>query len=97
MRLQEAIRHSGIKCDGINLFLADGEVANREQLFLGVLTNSPTVGKFDVAVFLGGLFEGSLDLRDGLRALLPPQRIEVVLAIQALVTRYPGTCQSDNG
>src|SRR4051812_6695430 len=30
MRLQEAIRRSGIKCEGINLFLADGEAAGQE-------------------------------------------------------------------
>src|SRR4051812_4374298 len=30
MRLQEAIRRSGIMCEGINLFLADGEAAGQE-------------------------------------------------------------------
>jgi histidine triad (HIT) family protein len=30
MRLQAAIRASGIRCEGINLFLADGEVAGQE-------------------------------------------------------------------
>jgi histidine triad (HIT) family protein len=30
MRLQEAIRSSGIRCEGINLFLADGEAAGQE-------------------------------------------------------------------
>lgn len=30
MRLQEAIRYSGIKCEGVNLFLADGEAAGQE-------------------------------------------------------------------
>ena len=27
MRIADALRHSGIKCEGINLFLADGEAA----------------------------------------------------------------------
>ena len=27
MRMADALRHSGIKCEGINLFLADGEAA----------------------------------------------------------------------
>ena len=30
MRLQDAVRRSGLKCDGINLFLADGEAAGQE-------------------------------------------------------------------
>jgi histidine triad (HIT) family protein len=30
MRLQDAIRRSGIECEGINLFLADGEAAGQE-------------------------------------------------------------------
>ncbi|MDQ3927585.1 MAG: HIT family protein [Chloroflexota bacterium] len=30
MRVQEAIRRSGIRCEGINLFLADGEAAFQE-------------------------------------------------------------------
>ncbi len=30
MRVCRAIRNSGIECDGINLFLADGEAANQE-------------------------------------------------------------------
>lgn len=30
MRLQQGLRASGIKCDGINLFLADGEAAGQE-------------------------------------------------------------------
>lgn len=30
MRLAQAIRNSGLPCDGINLFLADGEVAFQE-------------------------------------------------------------------
>jgi len=30
MRVCRAIRSSGIECDGINLFLADGEAANQE-------------------------------------------------------------------
>lgn len=30
MRVQEAIRRSDIKCEGINLFLADGEPAGQE-------------------------------------------------------------------
>lgn len=30
MRLAEASRHSGIRCEGVNLFLADGEAAGQE-------------------------------------------------------------------
>jgi histidine triad (HIT) family protein len=30
MRVQEAIRRSGPRCEGINLFLADGEAAGQE-------------------------------------------------------------------
>ena len=30
MKLSEALRNSGIRCDGVNLFLADGEVAGQE-------------------------------------------------------------------
>ncbi|MGA7733080.1 MAG: HIT family protein [Chloroflexia bacterium] len=30
MRLQDAIRRSGLRCEGINLFLADGEAAGQE-------------------------------------------------------------------
>ncbi|HET6262711.1 MAG TPA: HIT family protein [Chloroflexia bacterium] len=30
LRVQEAIRRSGVRCEGINLFLADGEAAGQE-------------------------------------------------------------------
>src|SRR6476620_6985523 len=30
MRLEKAIRRSGVRCEGINLFLADGEAAFQE-------------------------------------------------------------------
>jgi histidine triad (HIT) family protein len=30
MRIAEALRRSGVKCEGVNLFLADGEVAGQE-------------------------------------------------------------------
>ena len=30
MRLSEAIRRSGVRCEGVNLFLADGEAAGQE-------------------------------------------------------------------
>jgi histidine triad (HIT) family protein len=30
MRLQQAIRHSGVRCEGINLFVADGEAAGQD-------------------------------------------------------------------
>jgi histidine triad (HIT) family protein len=34
MRLAEAIRRSGVRCEGINLFLADGEAAFQEIFHL---------------------------------------------------------------
>lgn len=34
MRVAEAVRRSGVKCDGINLFLADGESAGQEVFHL---------------------------------------------------------------
>jgi len=37
MRICQAIRASGIKCDGINLFLADGEAAGQEVFHLHFL------------------------------------------------------------
>ena len=30
MKLSESLRNSGIRCEGVNLFLADGEVAGQE-------------------------------------------------------------------
>lgn len=30
VRLARVVRHSGIRCEGVNLFLADGEVAGQE-------------------------------------------------------------------
>jgi histidine triad (HIT) family protein len=30
MRMAQAIRNSGVQCEGVNLFLADGEVAGQE-------------------------------------------------------------------
>jgi hypothetical protein len=69
----------------VGRLLADGEVAKREQLRFGVVTDCAAEGELDVAVFLGGLFEHRLDLRDGPGAVLPPQGVEVVLAIEALV------------
>ena len=37
MRVCRAIRNSGIRCDGINLFLADGESAGQEVFHLHFL------------------------------------------------------------
>jgi len=34
MRMQKAIRRSGVRCEGINLFLADGEAAFQEVFHL---------------------------------------------------------------
>ncbi|MDQ1328418.1 MAG: histidine triad family protein [Candidatus Poribacteria bacterium] len=34
MRLQQSIRKSGVRCEGINLFLADGEAASQEIFHL---------------------------------------------------------------
>ena len=31
MRIAQAVRNSGVRCEGINLFLADGEVAGQEE------------------------------------------------------------------
>ncbi len=30
MQLSEAVRQSGVRCEGVNLFLADGEAAGQE-------------------------------------------------------------------
>jgi histidine triad (HIT) family protein len=37
MRLAQAIRDSGVKCEGVNLFLADGEAAGQEIFHLHIL------------------------------------------------------------
>ncbi len=37
MRVCRGIRNSGIACDGINLFLADGEAANQEVFHVHIL------------------------------------------------------------
>ena len=34
MRMQQAVRRSGVKCEGINLFLADGEAAFQDVFHL---------------------------------------------------------------
>jgi histidine triad (HIT) family protein len=34
LRVQQAIRQSGVKCEGVNLFLADGEAAFQEVMHL---------------------------------------------------------------
>lgn len=34
MQMAEALRHSGLKCEGVNLFLADGEAAFQEIFHL---------------------------------------------------------------
>jgi histidine triad (HIT) family protein len=34
MRLEQSIRRSGVRCEGINLFLADGEAASQEIFHL---------------------------------------------------------------
>jgi histidine triad (HIT) family protein len=45
-RLAEALRRSGLRCEGVNLFLADGEVAMQEvfQVHLHVLPRYPGDG-----------------------------------------------------
>ena len=30
MKIAQAVRHSGVRCEGVNLFLADGEAAGQE-------------------------------------------------------------------
>ncbi|UCB43509.1 MAG: HIT family protein [Dehalococcoidales bacterium] len=37
MRLAQAVRDSGVKCEGINLFVADGEAAGQEIFHLHIL------------------------------------------------------------
>jgi histidine triad (HIT) family protein len=37
MRMVQAIRHSGVKCEGVNLLLADGEAAGQEVFHLHIL------------------------------------------------------------
>lgn len=37
MRLVQAVRDSGVKCEGVNLFLADGEVAGQEIFHVHML------------------------------------------------------------
>ncbi len=37
MRLAQAVRDSGVKCEGVNLFLADGEVAGQEIFHVHIL------------------------------------------------------------
>ncbi|HYO50833.1 MAG TPA: HIT family protein [Chloroflexia bacterium] len=34
LRVQQAIRQSGVKCEGVNLFLADGEAAFQDVMHL---------------------------------------------------------------
>jgi histidine triad (HIT) family protein len=36
LRLQDAVRRSGVRCEGINLFVADGEAAGQEILHVHV-------------------------------------------------------------
>lgn len=31
MKIAQAVRHSGVKCEAVNLFLADGEAAGQEE------------------------------------------------------------------
>ena len=37
MRVEQAIRNSGVRCEGANLFLADGEAAGQEVFHLHIL------------------------------------------------------------
>ena len=37
MRLAQAVRNSGVKCEGVNLLLADGEVAGQEIFHTHIL------------------------------------------------------------
>lgn len=37
MRIQQAIRNSGVRCEGVNLFVADGEAAGQEVFHLHIL------------------------------------------------------------
>ncbi len=32
LRIAQGLRHSGIKCEGVNMFLADGEAASQDVL-----------------------------------------------------------------
>src|SRR5262249_58620277 len=68
-----------VRAFDVGRLLADGEVANREQLHFGVVADRAAEGEPDVAVSRGGLFKDGLDLRDGPGAVLPPQGFEVVL------------------
>src|SRR5262249_41370731 len=74
-----------VRAQDVRRLLADGEVAKREQRHFGVVADFATEGELDVAVLLGGLFEDCLNLGDRPGAVLPPQGVEVVLAIEALV------------
>ncbi|MDQ3704732.1 MAG: HIT family protein [Chloroflexota bacterium] len=60
MRVQEAIRRSGIRCEGINLFLADGEAAGQEV--------------FHVHLHVFPRFEGDTFKIDGDWSVYPPRQ-----------------------
>ena len=46
MRLADALRRSGVRCEGVNLFLADGEAAGQEvfHVHLHVIPRFPGDG-----------------------------------------------------
>jgi histidine triad (HIT) family protein len=74
-RLARALRRSGLPCDGVNLFLADGEAAFQEvfHVHLHVLPRTPGDG-FRIKAAWRRPDRGELDLaaakvRQGIRAL----------------------------
>ena len=74
-RLARALRRSGLPCDGVNLFLADGEAAFQEvfHVHLHVLPRTPGDG-FRIKAAWRRPGRGELDLaaakvRQGIRAL----------------------------
>jgi histidine triad (HIT) family protein len=84
-RLAAAVRGSGLPCEGINLFLADGAVAGQEvfHVHLHVLPRTPGDG-FAVSARRGG------------QALAPPSRAELDAAA-ALIRDSVGAAAAPHG
>ena len=77
MRMQQAIRASGVRCEGINLFLADGEAASQDVFHFHVHV---------IPRFAGDPFKISADWKEAPRSELDRVATEIRTSYERLWT-----------
>lgn len=69
-RLAAAVRSSGLRCDGVNLFLADGKAAGQEVFHVHLHVFPRYVGDFSASIPVNGEHPAGISMRSPLGSAL---------------------------